>query len=108
MEEGSPPERRRTGSAGSDGEDQQGRVEELDQEKSPEATLKVPYTVGSTLRDRIQKVENEYSNLLRCKKIRIVEGGETSSSTPWEEITPGQPNKDAVIKSARPAQAECG
>ena len=41
----------------------------------PEATLKVPYTVRSRLRERIQKVEEEYARLLGCRKVRVVEGG---------------------------------
>ena len=46
-----------------------------ERDSGPEATLKVPFTVGSMLRDRVQKVENEYADLLGCRRIRVVEGG---------------------------------
>ena len=44
-------------------------------DRGPEATLKVPFTVGSALRDRVQAEENEYADLIRCRRIRVVEGG---------------------------------
>ena len=42
---------------------------------NPEATLQVPFTVGSRLRDQIQHAEDTYSRLVGCNKIKVVEGG---------------------------------
>ena len=59
------------------------------QDLPPEATLKVPFTIGSTLKNRIQKTDDEYSMVLSCKRIRVIEcGGDKlvhvlGKSNPW-------------------------
>ena len=40
-----------------------------------EATLLVPYTLGSTLKKRIQRVEDNFNALVGEHRVRIVEAG---------------------------------
>ena len=50
---------------------QERQIAELD----PEATLQVPYSVGSRLLKAMQDKEDEYSRTTGCRRVRIVEGG---------------------------------
>ena len=50
---------------------QEERIAALD----PEATLQVPFTVGSKLLQVMQNAENDYSQATGCKRVRVVEGG---------------------------------
>ena len=46
--------------------------------RDPEATLVMPYTVGSKLRTNMQQEEDSYSAVVRCRRVRMVEAGGTS------------------------------
>ena len=72
-----PPRRRRgvTGAKETGAGAAQHAMQQGQPERTTEVTLKVPYPVGSELRDRVQRVEDEYSTLIGCRKIRVVEGG---------------------------------
>ena len=40
-----------------------------------EATLVVPYSIGSTLKKRMQKVEDEFAQVVKAERVRMVEAG---------------------------------
>ena len=44
-------------------------------ELPPEATIKVPYTLGSVLKNKIQTAENEYARMMSCRRVRVIECG---------------------------------
>ena len=67
-----------------------GQLENPAQEDRPmEATLLVPFTPGSILKDAIQKADDDYCNLIKSRRIRVIEsGGEKlmnllSRNDPW-------------------------
>ena len=57
--------------------------------EGPEATIQVPFTNRSRLKDLVQAAEDDYNQLVGCRKVRVVEGGGDklihvlSKTDPW-------------------------